>query len=300
MTVKLGSLAVGAAIVTVAGVASAQFEAGASMGADAQAGGQAEANAQAAAPPPAVAPAPAPAPEPVALEPTQPQAQVGMGLPEQTPAEDPAESDHEMMVGRLAVGYLGLRGLRLPPGTLAGVPGAMTTEEVLAPVVGVRYWMNPLLGLDLGLGLTAMFGSDTTKPSGGNETSVDAPLPTVLIAHAGVPLSLVSKGHFSFQIVPELNVGYGWRTIKTATDDIDESDFHLDVGARAGAEVQFGFIGVPELSLQGGIGLLLTTDQPSISQSGNSVKQARTSIGTDAGSNPWNIFISNVAALYYF
>ena len=223
-----------------------------------------------------------------------------MALPEQEPAADPGESDHDMMVGRIAVGYLGLRGLRLPPGTLAGVPTAMTTEEVLAPVVGVRYWMTPLLGLDLGLGFTAMFGSDTVKPAGGDETSVDAPLPTVLIAHAGVPLSLVSKDHFSFQIVPELNVGYGWRTIKTATDDIDESDFHLDVGMRAGAEVQFGFIGVPEPSLQGGIGLLFATDQASLSLSGGSAKQSRSVVGTTVDANPWNIFISNVAALYYF
>ena len=297
MTGKLGSLAACTAIVTVAGVASAQFEAGASMGADAQAGGQAEANAQPAAPPPAVAPAPEP--EPVALEPTQPQAQVGMGLPEQTPAEDPAESDHEMMVGRLAVGYLGLRGLVMP--TASATPTNMATAEVLAPVVGVRYWMNPLLGLDLGLGLMAEFGSDKVKPAGGDETSTDAPLPTVLIAHAGVPLSLASKGHFSFQIVPELNVGYGWRTYKNEpAEDIDGSDFHLDVGARAGAEVQFGFMGVPELSLQGGIGLLFATDQASVSQGDASTKHSQSSIGTDSGSNPWNIFISNVAALYYF
>jgi hypothetical protein len=300
MTGKLGSIAVCSAIVTVAGVASAQLGAEATMGAGAQAGGQAEA--QPAAPPPAVAPAPAPAPAPVAApaEPAQAQSQVGMALPEQAPPADPGESDHEKMVGRVGIGYLGLRGLQLPPGTLGGVPTAMTTEQVLAPVVGIRYWMNPLLGLDLGLGLTAMFGSDTTKPAAGDETSVDAPLPTVLIAHAGVPLSLASKDHFSFQIVPELNVGYGWRTIKTQTDDIDESDFHLDVGVRAGGEVQFGFIGIPELSLQGGIGLLFATDQPSVSQSGNSIKQSRASIGTTVGSNPWNIFISNVAALYYF
>jgi hypothetical protein len=291
---KLGSLSVCTAIVTVAGVASAQFEAGASMGADAQAGGQAEA--QAAASPPAVAPAAAPAPEPADPGPTQ--AQVGMGLPQQAPAEDPGESDHEMMVGRLAVGYLGLRGVLMP--TDAATPGNMDTAEVLAPVVGIRYWMNPLLGLDFGLGFTAMSGSDKVKPAGGTETKVDAPLPTVLIAHAGVPLSLASKGHFSFQIVPELNVGYGWRTVKAqGVDDIDGSDFHLDVGARAGAEVQFGFIGVPELSLQGGIGLLFATDSASVSQGDASYKRSQTSIGTDSGSNPWNIFISNIAALYY-
>ncbi|MBN1610433.1 MAG: hypothetical protein JW940_27640 [Polyangiaceae bacterium] len=303
MTVKLGSLAVCTAIVTVAGIASAQVEAGASTGASAQAGGQAEA--QPAEVTLAPAPEPAPAAQPVALEPAQTQAQVGMGLPQQDPAEDPAETDHEMMVGRVGVGYLGLRGLVMPTETATS---ASTTAEVLAPVVGVRYWMNPLLGLDLGLGLTAQFGSQKDTPAGGTEQSDDSDLPTVLIAHAGVPLSLGSKGHFSFQIVPELNVGYGWRTIKNpGAEDIEASDFHLDFGARAGAEVQFGFIGVPELSLQGGIGLLFATDQTSVSQAaappaqGDSTsKRSRTSIGTDAGSNPWNIFISNIAALYYF
>lgn len=293
MTGKLGSLLFSTAIVTAAGVASAQLDADANMGASAEVGGQAQ---EQAAPPPEVAPA-APAPAPAA-EPAPNQGQVGMALPQQAPPEDQGESDHEMMVGRIAVGYLGLRGLQLPTG--GATPTNMTTEEVLAPVVGVRFWMNPMVGLDLGLGFMAMFGSDTTKPVGGSSTSVDSPLPTVLIAHAGVPLSLVSKDHFSFQIVPELNVGYGWRTVVTAADDIDQSDFHLDIGARAGAEVQFGFMGIPELSLQGGIGLLIATDQSDVSSGGASIKQSRTSIGTNVGASPWNIFISNVAALYYF
>jgi hypothetical protein len=82
---------------------------------------------------------------------------------------------------------------------------------------------------------------------------------------------------------------------------VDNTGLHFDVGGRAGAELHFGFIGVPQLSLQGGIGLLLAIDntksaQGSIGQS----TRSRGSISTTVNDNPWNIFISNVAALYYF
>lgn len=116
----------------------------------------------------------------------------------------------------------------------------------------------------------------------------------------GVPLSLASYNHFSFQVVPEANVGFG--SGKAADGDISHSGFQLDVGARAGAEIQFGFIGIPQLSLQGSVGLLfgLQSSKTENDQNNSEVSVSRTFLNTTVGDNPWNIFTSNVAALYYF
>ena len=77
----------------------------------------------------------------------------------------------------------------------------------------------------------------------------------------------------------------------------------MDVGARAGTEIQFGFIGIPELSLQAGVGLALSYDRVKATnkttpETSTTVSQTR--LGTSVGDNPWNIFTGNVAALYYF
>ncbi|HEY3667037.1 MAG TPA: hypothetical protein VGL19_13585, partial [Polyangiaceae bacterium] len=72
------------------------------------------------------------------------------------------------------------------------------------------------------------------------------------------------------------------------------------LGARAGTEIQFGFIGIPELSLQAGVGLAFTYDRIKDSAPAGAVVQSRTALGTSVGDNPWNIFTGNIAALYYF
>ena len=113
-------------------------------------------------------------------------------------------------------------------------------------------------------------------------------------------LSLAAYDHFSFQIVPEANVGIG--SASDADGDITHNGFQLDIGARAGAEIQFGFMGIPQLSLQGSIGALLAiqslkTDNDNLNQTDTA---NRTVVTTTVGDNPWNIFTSNVAALYYF
>jgi hypothetical protein len=216
----------------------------------------------------------------------------GMALPGQ---DAPAgASDHQQVVGHLAVGFLGRRSMNIADTT--GVP-----TPVGAPVVGVRYWINPMLGIDAGLGLALTSGSVS---SGG--TSQDKIGTTVFLIHAGVPLSLASSQHFSFQIVPEVNLGFASATQELDPEPDNElSGFHLDVGARAGAELHFGFIDVPQLSLQGGVGLAFAIDNTSASNGlqgdpATKVEDKTTSFGTTLAGNPWDIFTGNISALYYF
>ena len=235
------------------------------------------------------------------------QANVGMSLPGATPAAAAAgASDHDQVVGRLAVGYLGRATVGAGSLAIGDAPGPDNPEGYavvgLAPVVGVRYWINSMLGLDAGIGV-ALIGGSIEENAPDNDVDLDSF--TGFVFHGGVPLALASAQHFTFQIVPEANIGIG--SAEQADGDVTHNGFHLDIGARAGAEIHFGFIDIPQLSLQGSIGVQFAidngsteTDPPGAGAPPDSIDRSRTALQTTVGSNPWNIFTSNVAALYYF
>jgi hypothetical protein len=243
--------------------------------------------------PAAAAPAAPPEPAPAAADAsasTSGSAQVGMALPGAAPqaAAVAGSSDHDAVVGRLAVGYLGRNGV-----TIAGAGIAPTV--IPTPVIGVRYWLSDMLGIDAGLGFGLTSGSQEVMG-----TSADGPSWHLFMIHGGVPIALANAGHFSFQIVPELNLGFAGASQEVAGMETKASGFHLDVGARAGAEIHFGFINVPQLSLQGSVGLRMNMDSTSQTVMDVDSSTSAFSLGTTVGDNPWNIFTSNVAALYYF
>ncbi len=212
--------------------------------------------------------------------------------------EDDGQSDHEKVVGRFAVGYLGLASIPLAD-TNGGYGAAVS-----APVIGVRYWLSPLIGIDAGLGIGWSGGSVETV-NGGTTTTTDKASRFGLALHGGVPLSLATAKHFSFQVVPELRVAFASSTIAGAagTPDTDLSGILFQIGARAGAELHFGFIGVPQLSLQGSVGLYLQHTGVKASQDGattQSGSNSDTGISTVKFNDPWALFSNTISALYYF
>ena len=127
--------------------------------------------------------------------------------------------------------------------------------------------------------------------------------------HAGVPLALAYTKHFTFELVPELTFGYASSTIKAnivagqpASPDISQSGLRFDLGGRVGGELHFGFMGVPQLSLQATVGLGFRYSSVKVSLSDNSFSQSSggPSFGTSVQDAPWAIFTNNVSALYYF
>jgi hypothetical protein len=168
-----------------------------------------------------------------------------------------------------------------------------------APVIGVRYWMDASTGLDLGLGLALGTASNTVE-MGNNKTDTDQPQPIVVIVHGGIPLALASSRHFTFEVTPELNLGYATNTPDVGMAEVKQRGFHVDIGARAGAEIQFGFLDMPELALQAGVGVALAIDNMSAEADNASYSESRTSFVTSSGENPWQIFSANLAAIYYF
>lgn len=225
-------------------------------------------------------------------------------------AKDDGLTDHEKVVGHFGVGYLGLTQLPIGSGGVTGVNRA----TIDAPVIGVRYWLMEKLGLDLGIGFTFFSSSRAVEAAGTpGVVETDGPAALGLAFHGGLPLAFAHAKHYKFLLIPEFNVGFTRRGEKqnappgaAAPPDIVRSGFRLDVGARVGTEIQFGFIGVPELALQATVGLNFrrqvwkNSQDAFLNTPAQSSSDGETSVGTTVQSDPWALFVNNISAIYYF
>ena len=185
-------------------------------------------------------------------------------------------------------------------------------------LVGVRYWF-PRVRLDFAVGLNTQSGSQRTA-----DTSVDQTSTLVLGARVATPIALFVGQHYTFFVGPEVAFGHTGETVPGGTrpfgtviaklPDTSNSGNRFTFGARAGAEIQFGFLGLPHLALDATVGLALeltngttigppATAAPPPAPDGFTPIEAHfshTAFQSTIGHQPWNIFISNVAAVYYF
>jgi len=244
-------------------------------------------------PAPAAAPAPAPVAEPpVAATPATPQPAPATAVTSAAaPSPAPAVDDHSSVVGHWAVGYQGISSLPIATGC-CDTNGLPQLGTVSAPVIGVRYWSRPTIGVDLGLGLGIQAGSAQPSASG-------------FAFHAGLPIVLAHARHTAFEVTPEATVGFTTGKIPASpTLNLGSgtaSGLLLRAGARVGAEVHFGFIGLPELALQATVGLYWRTQTWSLDQGGGgSVSASSTLVTTSVNDAPWGIFTDTISALYYF
>ncbi|MBM4358007.1 MAG: hypothetical protein FJ096_07840 [Deltaproteobacteria bacterium] len=221
----------------------------------------------------------------------------GEEKPEPKAEEKRGDTDHEKMVGHLAVGWYGVSDVPVGVGQ-----SGLTT--VAAPAVGVRYWVNKRVGIDAALGLS--FGSTSVETTAGaTSTTTDIPTPYGVLLHGGVPLALTTVKHAAILVTPEFNLGFGGSTVPAnpaIMNDAETSNSGLlfELGARAGAEVHFGFIGLPNLSLEGSLGVYLNYVSAAQEKGDASAKFSQTGFTTTALNNPWDFFRSSVAARYYF
>lgn len=263
-------------------------------GAQVQAGGQVQGGWQ---------PAPLPGPAPV-----DPNAQVAYA-PEAAPPEEPpppaGSSDHAAVVGRFGVGFFGVAAL---PTVLCGNAAAidptcaMTTESTLsAPTIGARYWLSEGLGIEAAIGLNVSSGDN-----GGLSSSAFG-----FALHGGVPLALAHTGSFVFEVVPQLNFGItsgSFESTMPVAVKSDVSGLLFEIGAEVGAEIHFGFIGLPQLSLQGTIGLMLRNVSRTVTLpvSVNGVttniesEKSELTVATTVENAPWELFTQSITAIYYF
>lgn len=225
-------------------------------------------------------------PPPVKSPPAPPAAHAG---DKDKDKDKDSTTDHQKVVGHFGASYFGQFNVGYGVGPGAGSAGTQ--------IVGVRYWTSDTIALDLGLGLATSGGSTKT-----GSTTNDKPSVFGVSLKAGVPIALLAAKHYTFFIEPQLIFGYASQSIRPpGGDETKNTGMHLALGATAGAELQFGFIGIPHLALDAAIGLGLDY-QSSSSKTGAAAEttDSSTAFGTAAFASPWNIFTTNVAARYYF
>jgi hypothetical protein len=241
-------------------------------------------------------------PNPPPRQPLAARAEVVTTAP--PPAHDPFErdvpvvgNDHASVIGHLGVGYFGV--IELPRADVNGGGDVSIDATLSAPTIGARYWLDERMAIEAGFGIGVSSGGTSTK-TGNTTVEINDPHLFGLALHGGLPLVFASGAHYAFEVVPELNFGFvtGGRDIATGSWDL--SGLLLQLGARIGAEIQFGFIGIPQLALQGSVGLHLSYQSRSASLDNTEVSNHRFDFGTTVQNTPWDIFRSSVAAIYYF
>jgi hypothetical protein len=167
------------------------------------------------------------------------------------------------------------------------------------------------IGVDLAVGIGGSGGGDTTTVTtvGGVTTTVKQSNPSRngFLLHVGVPFAFANFQNAVFEVIPEFNYGMSSSTLKDnaappvgGRPDLKLSGTRLDIGLRAGFEVFFGFIGVPQLALEGTLGFAYSSDSAKAELGSQSWKVSSSGFNTAHYSDPWDIFRGTVAARYYF
>ncbi len=218
-------------------------------------------------------------------------------------------TDHSMVVGHLGLQYLGGTGVAaLVNGggtSTMGVPSVNLGSQTLQ-TLGVRYWLNANLGLDLGVSLGIGSGSTTT-----GTISQDNPSFFGFGLYGAVPIMIAESKHVSIHIDPFIQLAYGHSGITlgqgTATTDNSVNGLDFAVGGNAVAELQFGFLGIPQLALQARFGLALAYESTSGTQTmvnqNTSVTTTTSSLalGTTLGNySPVDIITGSLGVVWYF
>ncbi len=223
-------------------------------------------------------------------------------------------TDHELVVGSIGIGYIGSYRVPLPiavpvgRGDQAGMfpNDSMNIRQLLVPTLGVRKWFSKRRGFEAGVGLSLSAG-DTSAELGSTTSTVDKESVFAMSVHAGVPIMVLDTRHMAFLLVPEATLSLATSNISAEFEENAPPDARMrggaiDAGLRAGAEVHFGFMGLPRLTLQAGVALYVTAQWASATVSNQSLTDRSVSIGFGSAGNPWDIFsgVANLSARYYF
>lgn len=212
------------------------------------------------------------------------------------------ETDGEKAMGGWALVVFNTRPFDFP--NSGGAPPIPLTVYT----IGLRHWTTEPLGkfrnwgVDLGLGL-AIGRSRVTAPQTGTLVTSDGPKTNGFGLHAGLPLAVRHHAHATFELVPEADLIYASETLPPAVAGGDITEYKgwsARLGARAGFEIFFGFIGIPQLAVEASLGAAITYDRISATVGPSERTVTQYGLSTLRGSEPWTIFTGSVAAMYHF
>jgi hypothetical protein len=210
-----------------------------------------------------------------------------------TPSGRVVGSDHDLFVGHFGIGFFGVLAVPIMGCGEAAACAVDADATLPAPTLGGRWWWKEHMGIEAALGI--YFASQGFPAADVTQFG--------LALHGGLPLALLDSGHFVFELVPQLNLGFASGSHESTGAggvNTDTSGFLFEIGAKAGAEIHFGFIDIPQLSLQGTLGLMIHHESRSSETGGAEVDTNSTSFATGVDGAPWAIFTGALTAIYYY
>lgn len=232
-----------------------------------------------------------------------------------------AGTDHGSHVDSLGLGFIGARfvpsavGGEGPTVVLSDEGDAVVSiepDEVTVPIFGLRYWMGPRVGVELGFGFNVAGGSvsrEIPNPDPARSRTVEfaSPSTSAVAGHVGLPISLYSVSHLNVLLLPEIDLGYSASTVdsfelSTTGEwlDLKLAGFLFGAGARLGAEVGWGFIDLPQVTLQVAWGLRMEYRRSTGRIGDASMTVSSTQLGTSWYDDPWQLLAGNIGVYYYF
>lgn len=199
----------------------------------------------------------------------------------------PVLNARERRDGTVGVGYLGLSAITPSTGGLGGL-GGLGIFRVQVPLLGVRWWLRgSRLGLDFGVGAMVATSPDAFAPA------------LQVVAHAGLPIAVASTQHVIVFLAPEFRAGF---SALTGGASINAS--LLELALRAGVELFFGFIGVPELSVEASIRVGVAREVQSFANfspfGGGSAFNENFRFSTSLSGDAATVIASSLSLRYYF
>jgi hypothetical protein len=217
-----------------------------------------------------------------------------------TTTKIPGTGDHQFVVEKVGVGFMGIQTIAI----FNFASGEF--EGIEAPTIGARYWFDSTLAVEAGLGLN--IGGFSAKANKDDPKDFLSTTQTGIAFRVGVPISLYDSQHYSFQIIPDFRFAYGKESSEDPSAEtvvnVSTTTTTWGVGASAGAEIYFGFMDIPELSVQAGVGFDFSHSSASVAtdprEGAPDPSASLYQFATNLDGAPWNIFTGSVRALYYF
>jgi hypothetical protein len=220
-------------------------------------------------------------------------AQARVVVPPTVKAAEP-ETDGEKAVGKWGIAYFGTQTFRF--GNFNGAPNTVDVHTI-----GVRRWMQGSpgtvhhWGLDAGLGLVMSNVSHFDPTLGGATYKASA---FGLSLHAGLPVALARGRHLNFLALPEVDLLYAsGGNDYPGPQRTKWKGSGLSLGGRAGFELFFGFLGMPQFALQGTLGIALHYTSMTGKLGNTENRDSTWRLGTD---RPLGFLVGDIAAIYYY
>lgn len=186
-----------------------------------------------------------------------------------------------------------------------------SAQSISVPLLGARYWTPLAFGLVKRVGVELAGGvmlasSDVEAPGPAGPVVTKGLTARGLSLHVGVPFVFGGGEHMLVSLAPELRVtAFDLINPEATTPPLsmqvrNSGVTTTDLGLRAGAELFFSFIGLPNLSVEASVRLGARWRDQRLYLNDFLFAQHTFELNTSLVNDPWDLFTGSVSAKYYF